>query len=600
MSIPENGSIISAADAPVREKDFLYTVLNLPSTASDHEIRERYRSLSVLFHPDKQHDDRTKGTASKRFLEIQKAYEVLSDPFARTVYDIYGYDGLNLKWPPELRSKSSSELKEVLGAARNDQRRQELEDTIRPKGRVVMGLDASALFDADYRKPGETWAQSLPARLQDVGLTGFSVRHSIQKEVNAKTKLILSNTITQGSPAGLRRAGGHGGIIGTVRHQYSPRLNFAFAASLLGARSLTIKSTYMDPANTVAVQTTLLPSFRAIPPPCTLSYSRRLFRDSLTHGLISLHTGTQPYLSISIMSPTPFTTAPDPSDGMPDNERSRSSLGSSSGFGAGVIHSTYGATLSGVASSLRAEWGVVLSELTAQVSVGIQLGWNGLAGVLSGTWGDEQGGVTTLISLNAAGVELRVELLYLGQQFIVPVTLADEYDASLALFTAALPSTAFVLAYHFILKPRRRRERIAFIRDARKALQQERTEIRREVEETVALLKETARKHTLAEKAKEGLVISEATYGPTDPDPEARDLIIDVTIPMQALVHKSQLYISGHRPKSGLQGFYDPAPTLAKSLRIRYLFNGCEHYAEVPDCRPVVLPLEDHRVGTVG
>ena len=51
------------------------SVLNVPKSASQNEIRERYRALSVIFHPDKQHDDRTKNTASKRFLDVQKAYE---------------------------------------------------------------------------------------------------------------------------------------------------------------------------------------------------------------------------------------------------------------------------------------------------------------------------------------------------------------------------------------------------------------------------------------------------------------------------------------------------------------------------------------------
>ena len=54
------------------------SVLNLPETASAEEVRERYRSLSVLFHPDKQREESTKITASKRFLEIQKAYEGMS------------------------------------------------------------------------------------------------------------------------------------------------------------------------------------------------------------------------------------------------------------------------------------------------------------------------------------------------------------------------------------------------------------------------------------------------------------------------------------------------------------------------------------------
>ena len=107
-----------------------------------------------------------------------------------------------------------------------------------------------------------------------------------------------------------------------------------------------------------------------------------------------------------------------------------------------------------------------------------------------------------------------------------------------------------------------------FYRQARKELLEEKSNIRREIEETIFLLRETARRHTQAEKIKEGmfmrlivrmvelinrsregLVVLEASYGPTDPDPEARALIVDVTVAIQALVHRSQLYIPGHRSK---------------------------------------------------
>ena len=60
-------------------------MLNLPKTASDQEVRERYRQLSVVFHPDKQADPARKEAASQRFLQVQKAYEgARPPPFART------------------------------------------------------------------------------------------------------------------------------------------------------------------------------------------------------------------------------------------------------------------------------------------------------------------------------------------------------------------------------------------------------------------------------------------------------------------------------------------------------------------------------------
>jgi hypothetical protein len=46
-----------------------------------------------------------------------------------------------------------------------------------------------------------------------------------------------------------------------------------------------------------------------------------------------------------------------------------------------------------------------------------------------------------------------------------------------------------------------------------------------------------------------GLIIGRASYGCALDLDEARDLVIDVTIPLQSLVHKSQLYISGQQTK---------------------------------------------------
>ncbi|KAI0065244.1 DnaJ-domain-containing protein [Artomyces pyxidatus] len=591
MSLPANGSTSSSGGntSPFHEKDFLYTVLNLPTTASENEIREQYRHLSVVFHPDKQRDERTKDTASKRFLEIQKAYEVLSDPFLRSVYDVYGYGGLNLSWDPELRSKSGDELRETLTSARRDHIRHTLEDSILPEGRLTLNIDARSTFEPYARV---SWTESLLDRIQNMQLSTFALRHSFKRELDKKTRVIVASRITHKRTGTGPQGQTSENLLGTVRHQYSPRLNFEATASLLHIRSFAVKGTYQDDEGAFTVQTMVSPFQRVLrPPPFTLSYSRRLFKNSLTHGVLSLHTGTETYFSANIVSPTAFDTADQSFDQRPTNGP-WSRLGSVSGLGQGVRHLTYGFTLAGVASSVRAQWGVVLSELALDVSLGLQYGFTGLSYVLTGAWGDQQSGVTATVAVNAAGVDLRLMLSYLGQQLVLPVHLADEYDPSLAALTTALPTATFILAYHFFLKPRRRRQRAAFFRMVRKEITEDRSSLRREVEETVSLLKETARKHMLTEKAKEGLIIMEATYGPTDPDPEARDLIVDVTIPLQALVHKSQLYIPGHRPKSGIQGFYDPAPSCAKSLRIRYLFDGRTHYAEIPDYIPVVLPLE--------
>lgn len=64
----------------------LYDVLGVDSSASDAEIKKAYRMKAMKHHPDKCPDK----DAAAKFQEIQKAYEVLSDPKKRSIYDQIG------------------------------------------------------------------------------------------------------------------------------------------------------------------------------------------------------------------------------------------------------------------------------------------------------------------------------------------------------------------------------------------------------------------------------------------------------------------------------------------------------------------------------
>ena len=60
-----------------------YTELDVPVDASLETIRQRYRTLAQMYHPDKGGDEET-------FKSIKLAYEILSDPIRRKQYDITG------------------------------------------------------------------------------------------------------------------------------------------------------------------------------------------------------------------------------------------------------------------------------------------------------------------------------------------------------------------------------------------------------------------------------------------------------------------------------------------------------------------------------
>jgi molecular chaperone DnaJ len=68
-----------------------YDVLEVISTASADEIATAYRRLAISCHPDKNPGD---NEATERFKEAAEAFEVLSDPQKRSIYDRYGHAGL--------------------------------------------------------------------------------------------------------------------------------------------------------------------------------------------------------------------------------------------------------------------------------------------------------------------------------------------------------------------------------------------------------------------------------------------------------------------------------------------------------------------------
>ena len=85
----------------MQEKDY-YSVLGVPRSASEREIKRAFRRLARQYHPDV---NKTDTEAEERFTEINLAYEVLSDSENRRKYDRFGNQWRYADQIDEMRSR---------------------------------------------------------------------------------------------------------------------------------------------------------------------------------------------------------------------------------------------------------------------------------------------------------------------------------------------------------------------------------------------------------------------------------------------------------------------------------------------------------------
>lgn len=93
MFLSPQESTKSEQDAPCLSikpsgKDF-YKVLGVTPESNEDEIKKAYRKMALKFHPDKNSD----ADAEDKFKEIAEAYEILTDPKKRSLYDQFGEEG---------------------------------------------------------------------------------------------------------------------------------------------------------------------------------------------------------------------------------------------------------------------------------------------------------------------------------------------------------------------------------------------------------------------------------------------------------------------------------------------------------------------------
>ncbi|KAM0198333.1 hypothetical protein ACHAPQ_011253 [Fusarium lateritium] len=104
-------------------KTCYYELLDVERSATDDEIKRAYRRKALELHPDRNINDVE--TATRRFAEVQTAYEILSDPQERAWYDSHrdailsGRDGADGDGQPTtFRNVRLTSAEEIMGLIR--------------------------------------------------------------------------------------------------------------------------------------------------------------------------------------------------------------------------------------------------------------------------------------------------------------------------------------------------------------------------------------------------------------------------------------------------------------------------------------------------
>ncbi|XP_065875019.1 chaperone protein dnaJ 20, chloroplastic-like [Euphorbia lathyris] len=84
--IKASAAAVEAETVYLNTESTLYELLGISESGTLSEIKNAYRQLARKYHPDVSPADKTE-EYTKRFLQVQEAYETLSDPESRASYD---------------------------------------------------------------------------------------------------------------------------------------------------------------------------------------------------------------------------------------------------------------------------------------------------------------------------------------------------------------------------------------------------------------------------------------------------------------------------------------------------------------------------------
>ncbi|CAO3597571.1 unnamed protein product [Absidia cylindrospora] len=574
------------------QADDYYGILNVSKTATAEELKVSYKNLCQLFHPDKHKNEEHKRIAEARFQVIQQAYEVISDPQKRVIYDTYGEEGLKATWEVGPKFKTPEELQAEYEKQARLKREQDLDNMVRSRGEVNLGIDATQIFDpyeppvfSSFNQPGLAPKKKGPLHALTNGqVQQLFMRHSFETQLGPQTRAIFGGSMVS------RGGMGGGNILGTIRHSVSPKLFCELNATILKPRGLTLKTVYNMSSDSFC-NTIVQAKTPYSPPIVTITTGRRLF--AATTGYITYRSGEWSLLGWG-------------GDVSRSMDKSHVALGMAGVSGA-KQKGNYSCELQTgiIASHLAADY---THKLDRQMRVRVAGSISTVGGLTASIGSDHKLSSNTRFGMSMecgvpSGVTVQFKVSRLGQKLVMPIILSSEFDFRLTFLGTAIPAAMAMAIDQLLLKPRRQKQIKAKILELREQHADILANRKAEAEDAQKLVTATAeRKTKLESDKKDGLVIVKAFYGhlenlvDEEGDDEEVEGVIDVTVVLQAMVNESRLTIPSGHSKTNICGFYDPCLGERKQLKVQYRFQHQLHQVIIKDNAALIVPMRAHLI----
>ncbi|CAG8737470.1 10509_t:CDS:2, partial [Ambispora leptoticha] len=280
-------------------------------------------------------------------------------------------------------------------------------------------------------------------------ITQLFLKHSHEIPLNERT-----NTTFVGQMISRNGVGG-GNVVGTLRHEFSPKFWAEIGSSVASPRIVSIKGFYsIDPDSFVTI--TSQSYSISLPPMLSITGGRRIGLN--TTGYLTYKTGS--------WSLGPW--------GKDDTSlfRRREKSAVAIGINSGRDKSGY---------SIELQTGIIQSHISASFNRKVAEGYNirgsasisTVSGLTASIGGDHNVSTNSRVAMSMefgipSGVTLKIRFARLGQRITVPILLSQDFDFNLILWGSLIPTATVYVIDQLILKPRRKKkkaEKLAALRE---------------------------------------------------------------------------------------------------------------------------------------